>query len=326
MGAIDVISPDVPVYMSRDGRTLYGELMKIGEGPFRPLEQVQAFDYEVPVSIGEIKVTGYKTDHDVHGSSAIFVETPDTKLAFSGDIRMHGQNPELNHSWMKAMKEQNLDFLLMEGTTFWPPRDNESFDNKIVQIPEGEIASVVAQKLKDAKGVAFFNFYNRNLERMENLMKAAKEAGRKIVFEPDTAHLARVFFPNSEFLILNQDGINPALINKNPDKYFVQNSFDNIFELIDYKADGSIYIHTNGTPLGAFDPSYSAMQSFLSSLGIAHFLASSAGHGDSDAILAIIDAIEPKTLIPWHSMSPQNMIPLNKEQKVILPELDKWYS
>ena len=325
MGAIDVIHPDVPVYMSREGAALYQALIDIGEGPFR--REIHVFDYEQPVHIGEIAVAGYAIDHDVHGAAAILVETPDNiRIAHSGDIRMRGQRPELNHRWIAAMREKNLDYLLMEGTAFWPPRENatDDADNKIIQHNEADVPQVIADILHSLSGVCFFNFYHRNIERMENLCKAAQLANRRVVFEPATARLAAQFLPEASFGVLGK-GVSIADINQNPAAYFVQSTLANIFSLIDYDPAGSGYIHTNGIPLGSFDPAFNSMLSFLHTLGIGFHAVPSAGHGDRDDILAIVDGIKPKVLVPWHSPAPAEMIPLDSAQQVLLPVKGEWY-
>jgi ribonuclease J len=322
MGAIDTLAWRIPVYMSSEGAALHEALMEIGEGPIRG---VFPFSYEVPIQIGAIKVTGYAIDHDVHGASAILVETPDLRIAHSGDIRMRGHRPGLNRSWIKKMREKKLDYLLMEGTSFWPPRDEESNDNRLVQLPEPDVSEAIAEKLAAASGVGFFNFYHRNLSRMKNLMDAAKNAGRTIVFEPPTARLAARFFSGAAYRRVLGESITVKEINDNPSAFFVQNTLPNVFSLIDYNPAGSVYIHTNGIPLGPFDPAFGSMVSLLGGLGIEFAIVSSSGHGDTEEILQIIDGIKPKTLMPWHSTTPGEMIPLNARQKVIMPEYGKWY-
>jgi len=296
--------------------------VKLGEPP--ACANVRGFDYEVPVRVGEISVTGYAIDHDVHGASAILVETPDMKIAHSGDIRMRGQRSALNENWIKAMRAKDVDYLFMEGTAFWPPRDDDAVDNKFVQHKENDVPQVISDILAQTEGVAFFNFYHRNLERMENLRKAATLAGRQIVLEPETATLARRFFPQEKYEVLGET-ISIEEINKKPSGYFVQNTLKNIFTLLDYTPSGSAYLHTNGIPLGPFDPAFNSMLALLKNLGITFHTVPSAGHGNMEEILQIIDGIRPKTLVPWHSPAPDQMRPLDETQKIMLPELERWY-
>ena len=344
MGAIDTISPNIPVYFSKESKELYEQLVKVGEGPFKALDEIKTFNYKEPIEIGQIKVTGYQIDHDVHGSSAILVETPDKSFCYSGDIRMHGRRPELNEIWLEEMRIKNVDYLLMEGTTFQPKRDHvDEKQPKRITYSEPEITDIFVEKLKAATGVAFFNFYHRNLERLNALIEASVKTERTIVFETATAQIASVFFPSVAFKILEKNTEETPLakweqklyetyetitiqqLNENPSAYFVQNSFENILSLVDYKLEGSIYIHSNGTPLGAFDPAYASMLSFLSGLNVSFEPVHVSGHANKEAILEMIDKIKPKTLVPWHSLDPKLVVPLDSEQVVFHPELKTWY-
>jgi len=316
MGAIEALSPKLPIYMSKPAKALYEVLVSLGEEP--PIPQIQSFNFEEPIQIGAIRLTPYEVDHDTVGASSFLIETPDLKILNSGDLRMHGQHPELNHAWIKKMAQEQVDYLLIEGTTFFPPSDVET--RKRVEASETEIPTLLASKLRETLGVAFFNNYHRNIDRLQNLIAGAEAANRTIVFEPETAKIVAHFLPNAPYQVLGQ-----VDINENPSAYLVQNSFQNIFNLVDYNLDNSLYIHTNGTPLGSFDPAYGSMLSFLETLGIEFMSLSISGHASQEDILHIIDTIKPKTVVPWHSLAPETMIPLDPNQNILRPELGIWY-
>lgn len=316
MGAIEALSPKLPIYMSKPAKELYDVLVSIGEEPEVP--QIKSFNFETPIQVGAIKLTPYQVDHDTVGVASFLIETPDLKLLNSGDLRMHGQNPELNVAWMEKMAQEKVDFLMIEGTTFFPPSDAE--ERKRVEASEREIPTLLASKLQETLGVAFFNNYHRNIDRLNNLMLGAKAANRTVVFEPETAKIVDHFLPGSHYVVLGQ-----VDVSENPSAYLVQNSFENIFNLVDYNLENSLYIHTNGTPLGPFDPAYGSMLSFLETLEIEFMSLSISGHASKDAILNIVDTIKPKTLIPWHSLAPETMLPLDPNQEVLLPRVDIWY-
>ncbi|MCL1997825.1 MAG: MBL fold metallo-hydrolase [Turicibacter sp.] len=313
MANIGLVSEKVPIFMSQEGLELHKEL-------FPPVKSLRAFEYEESVQIGAIKVTGYAVDHDVRGASALLIETPDRKMAYSGDIRMHGLCVEKNDRWIRAMNEKKLDFLLMEGTMFFPPDPNYDSSKIPPHISEADVPVLIAQKLRETAGVAFFNFYPSNIERMENFIKI--EAGRQIVFEEETARIVQAFLPKYNVHILGKN-ISITQINENPQKYFVQNSLVNILDLLDYQVEGSVYIHSNGIPLGPFDPAFGGMKSFLENLGIEYFSASCSGHARREDILDIIERISPKTLVPWHSQAPEEIAPPNIA--ILLPEFERWY-
>ena len=344
MGAIDALAPGVPVYMSQEGAALHEVIMATGEPPQR--QSVRGVPYGQPVQVGDIAVTFHAVDHDVHGAAAIYVKTPSASYACSGDIRMHGQYPEKNHRWVQAMRDASVDYLLMEGTSIWAPRDDGSADNAVQQLNEGEVPAAIQAALTQATGVAFFNCYHRNTDRLKALAAAARATGRTLVLEPATAKVAAAFFSQGDddvpAAFCSQSGdrvptaapppygvlgeqIDVAQINQNPAAYFVQNSFAHIFSLIDYDPAGSVYVHTNGIPLGAFDPAYGSMLSFLQTLGIRFALVPSTGHGDAEALRSIIDGIAPKVLVPWHSTAPEYMTPINPAQEILLPQEGVWY-
>lgn len=318
VASIDAIH--VPIYMSHDSKKMFEQLNKIDELPLKPSNEIKTFDYNDVIEIGEIKLTAYQNDHDIIGSCAFFVETPDLKIGYSGDFRMHGKNPHHNENWMKEMATKKLDYLLIEGTSFF-----HETEEKIVTLPisELEVHNLIKEKLLEDKyksGVAFFNIYHRNFDRIEGLVNVAKETKRKIVFEDKTFQLIKGLGKNFDCFKLSTE---IKEINKNPNLYLVQNSFDNVFDLLDFNLENSLYIHSNGVPLGEFDPAYNSLLSILEILGVDYAKIQTSGHADKDAILQAIDIVKPNCIIPWHSLAPENINPT--DQKILMPQLGIWY-
>ena len=320
-GNVDAPAPSVPIYMSNDGKELLLTLMELGEPPFAHKEALRGMEYEKPVQIGDITVTCYLTDHDVHGSTAMLIETPEIKIAFSGDIRLHGPAPETTRHWMAEMRAKTVDYLLMEGTTFFPPAPEGEPVKEFVQIYENDLMPMFTERLAETAGLGIFNIYHTNIHRLQGILNL----NRTVVLEPATAKIAAKFLPQAKFLVLGQD-ITPQEINQNPGQYFLQNSFANVLNLIDYNLEDSLYIHSNGTPLGAFDPNYGSLLAFLQKLGVKYEYIGLSGHGNKEAVLEIIDQVAPKVMVPWHSKSRGTMIPKNLDQIVLMVEEGKWYT
>jgi len=310
MGAIDALPASVPVYMTKGSALLHQAL---NEPPHHG--DIRGVAYKTPVSVGGIDVTFYETDHDVYGAAAIYVQTPDLKLAHSGDIRMHGANPQINEAWCTAMRDAQLDYLLMEGTSFWPPvpEGEESNDNKITQIAESEVPNAVEAILRKHTGIAFVNWYPRNIDRIIGLAQAAQKAGRTLVLEPSAAQIASRIVPDLKY-VNDAQGLSP-------EKLLMQNSYANFASIDGYDNADAVYIHSNGVPLGPFDPAFGEMLTRLEEKGIAFAQVSSSGHAPPADILALIDKIKPKVLMPWHSTTPTQMIPVDPNQQVVIPQL-----
>lgn len=163
------------------------------------------------------------------------------------------------------------------------------------------------------------------------------------MLEPETAYLAAQLLDGIDFLMLDtgeaEDGesdwkktlqqsyrqISMQEINQAPGGYVLQNSFHLLMNLLDLDVKGSIYIHSNGMPLGDYDPNYQKLHAFLERFDITYQSLDVSGHASQQDVLHIIDRIKPGVLIPWHSHFPELVKPLDNHQAVMLPEAEVTY-
>lgn len=338
MGVIDTVASAIPIYMSNESKQLYHVLSKIDEGLIRE-RHVTGINYQESIKIGDIVVTPFQTDHDVYGSMALLIRTPDLTVVYSGDIRMHGQHKEYNQAWLEKLRGINIDLLLMEGTSFQSTHAKKA-KSPLVEA-ETEIAQVIKKTVINHNRLVLFNIYHRNIDRLNNFIKAGKLCGRTIVLEPKTAYIANQFAEVTDFAIfVSNDSkqsdwyqdifkkyprVTIEQINETPNNYLLQNSFDNMADLLDLDVAGSIYLHSNGMPLGEFDPNYQILLSFLKQFQIEYKSFNVSGHATQEDILQLIEDIKPKLLVPWHSHYPELMKPLDPNQAVFLPRKNKKY-
>src|SRR5207244_3559831 len=59
-------------------------------------------------------------DHSVPASYGFIVEAGNLRIAYTGDIRMHGARPDLTEDFVKAVSGQPIDVLVCEGTRVRP--------------------------------------------------------------------------------------------------------------------------------------------------------------------------------------------------------------
>lgn len=351
MGAIGCIDPSIPVYMTEQSRNLYNQLQLIGEGV--PGERsYQSCEYDQSFHIGEIKITPLSVDHDVIGACAFHLETPDAKIIYTGDFRLHGSSPEMMEEFLQKAKELRYDAVIIEGTML--KSEEELAEHLLVSnnelpdelLTETKLQINVAQMLKEIEGVGVFNIYHRNMERINGMCKAGEETKRKVVLEIKTAQLAHTFLPQCHFYIFESEElktmirenkllgwqkqllekyplINIEKINENPNRYFVQNSYENIMELFDLHVENGVYIHSNGVPLGDYDPAFHNLEKILALLSLERAEVSSGGHALPQHLKYIVDELDPKVLIPLHSFYPERLKPKNGQQ--LLPVYGEVY-
>ncbi|WP_246197235.1 MBL fold metallo-hydrolase [Cytobacillus depressus] len=350
IGAMGTIAPEIPVYLTSDSLKLYRSLDTIGEG-VPGNREYQLCDYEQSFRIGEITVTPIQVDHDVLGACAFHIETPEGSIFYTGDLRLHGNYPERTEQMIQKAKERGFDVLIMEGTTLRSVEEHREplvSTNKLPEnlLTEAQLPRKVEEVLEETNGIGCFNIYNRNIDRIEGILTAGKNTKRTVVFEPETAYLASLFIPDSEFaiylssetiaevkngsilewkksLLERYEILDAKKINEHPSHYFVQNSYENTMEMFDLNVANGVYIHSNGVPLGDFDPSYQNLQNFLERIGIEHVLVGTSGHAIPNHLQYILDEFDPDFFIPLHSFHPERLIPRRGRQ--VLPEYGVTY-
>src|SRR5438093_2987119 len=124
-GYVPLLSPQIPVFAGEDTAELIlirSETQNQGWAndysqtvwrTFRGVEVVQ-------VEGTDIAFVPFPVDHSVPGSYAFIVEAGGKRIAYTGDIRMHGRQPERTHAFMRLLKEPEIDVLICEGTHVTP--------------------------------------------------------------------------------------------------------------------------------------------------------------------------------------------------------------
>lgn len=333
MAAIDTIAKKIPVYMSQPSLELYKILQTIEEEKRRE-RTIHVCPYDTLVEIGEIKVTTYKTDHDAYGASSFLIETPDAKIVYSGDLRMHGNHPEWNEQWFKKVREKEVDLLLLEATSF---KKNIQENNN--SLKEKELPAFIAREITEQNGLVIMNFYHRNIERLHTFVETARACHRVPVLEPETAYIASKLLPDIPFLVLyKNDGavwkkeiyekylpVTTNDINTNPAGYLLQNSYHNRYDLLEVNVTNSVYIHANGMPFGEYAVHFDTLLHFLHHLGMQYVPFHVSGHATIEDTRTIMDAIMPKLVVPWHTMHPELFQEFNKDVAIFLPQQKETY-
>jgi ribonuclease J len=348
IGAMGMVAENIPVILTEDSLKLYEALEEVGEGVL-PRRAYSACTYNEDINIGNIKVTPVQVDHDIIGACGFIIETPDLKLVYSGDLRLHGEHKEYTMEFLAKANSFEPDILIMEGTMIEGEKKSRtvkpSFELTGINT-EAQVRAVIKNKLKNSSGLLIMNFSERNLERLIGLLEAAEESGRKFVLEPESAYLLSKLSDKRNFLIYKSAELTLKLgesevpewlsemldkyetityneINMRPQDYVLQNSFRNLMELLDLNLTKAVYIHSNAVPLGAYDPDYVKLQEFLKKLKVNYEYIGTSGHAIHSNLKYMIDKIQPKILIPLHSNYPEKLYPESKLQ--FLPEYGAQY-
>ncbi|MBR7794919.1 MBL fold metallo-hydrolase [Agaribacter marinus] len=351
MGGVGMLSPQIPVYFTEDSLKLYRSLEVVGEAVKGHKPSLRACTYNETFQIGEICITPIRVDHDVIGACGFHVQTPDGAVFYTGDFRLHGKNPQWMETAIEKVKDRGFDVLIMEGTTL---RGIEERKQPIIAdralptslVKEASIAGHMMEILQETTGLGLFNIYHRNIERLKTMLEVANLAKRKLVFELETAYIAEQFLGKRNFsvylpantkhesiigtlpgwkedLMSRYETVEASVINRNPSAYLLQMSYENSLELFDLHVSQGVYLHSNGTPLGDYDPAYHHLINLLNMLGVPRFLAGTGGHAIPQHLKYVLERLNPKTLIPLHSFHPERLIP--DHGRLVMPEYGLTY-
>ncbi len=332
MGGLGLLHPDIPVYMSSDSLRLYRRLeanndLQVGGAH----KNCIGIDYGTTFTVGDISVKVLPIDHDVIGASGFLITTPDGSICYTGDYRFHGFHPEVTEQFAKEVK--GADVMITEGVTI-------SFDDvDMLSLEEPEDAGRTEESLQtemmelaqNKKGLLVINPYNRNVERLHRLIGSLASVGRTLVLDEVAADYVAEFYPEDHIFVygntLHSDETQvknrgfeivyrDALL-EHPEKYVLQQDYSDFYELIDLKDVISVYLHMDGAPLGAYDPSFAKMHSMLEVLDISYEYLGTGGHAKPYYLRHMADTIAPKTLIPLHSFRPEQFVSKEAEERFL---------
>lgn len=349
MGALRFLPEGVHVYLSEDSLKLFHLLVEVGEED--PVDcQLHSYEPGETIQVGDITVTPHLSDHDALGTTAFFIESDDLKLIHSGDFRFNGNYPERVTEWAEKARDWHPDVLLIEGTSY--SFDDEEEDNEVLEeteiileeqvemdpLSEETLLDAVADTVNThASDIVVFNPYIRNVERLAFIKEVVTERGRTMVWEEPYAYVLSGFYPDRTWTILEEtktgklddslveQSVSLDAIKENPGDYVLQNSYKNLSYLDGFTQ--GVYIHSNGEPLGDYNPRYQEMLEQLEQFGLTFLSLGASGHANRDEIIEVAKTVSARHTLPWHSFKPESLHAALVENGIesFVPELNKEY-
>lgn len=115
-----------------------------------------------------------------------------------------------------------------------------------------------------------------------------------------------------------------AAVRRRPERYCVQLSFESLPTLIDLRPRvGSIYVHSNGIPLGPYDPGYSVMMAWARAMGLGFVSLGTSGHSRPSDLSRMVETVAPGVVLPVHSRRPEA---LQTKVPALVPRAGRRYS
>lgn len=288
-------------------------------------------------------VTAYDVDHSIFGASAYLLEGG-TTLAYSGDLRLHGNQGNQTKKFVKAAKEASV--LIMEGTR----TGRKAGDGDDESITERSVYETCNAAVDAARGLVIADFAPRNFERFESFRRIARKTNRKLVATAKDIYLFHALNCAGNECRLNDLGIYYELkdrktlkwetevvmgtmadqyvthdqIANDPSEYILCFSLNELKNLLDIQPDGGTYIYSSCEAFSEemeFD--FKRLWNWLTYMdfdvkGFAvgktedggekpTFDSSyhASGHASPRDLAWIIDQVDPEIIVPVHTENPQ---------------------
>jgi ribonuclease J len=289
------VHPEVPMYYPEGMEPLREACARAGYLPWREPPGTAVPDGG-RVRVGAIEVQFVAVDHDLPGATGFLVRTPDLAIAYTGDHRWHGLQPGLTERFAEAVR--GVGVLVQETVSLgWDPQPEAAPGaGPSPERSEEEVIQGFGEVLDRAPGLVVVNPYPMNRLRVHAFGAACAARGRALLMERRSAAMAD--WP----LVLEDVGA----VRDHPDRYCVQLDFASLPTLIDLGPPaGSIYVHSNGPPLGPHDPTYQVMLAWMRALDLEFVTLGSSGHSRPADILRLVAAVRPGVVLPVHSRRPE---------------------
>lgn len=213
-GHVPLLAPEVPVYAGEDTKNLIlirSETYNRGwQNDYGPTEW-RTFNSGQPVAVEgtDIAFTPHEVDHSVPASFAFIVDAAGKKIAYTGDLRMHGRRRQLTDGFLQALRDSRIDVLVCEGTHVAPEgEDPESMllkeaerislqklgaaapERLEVQCEtEDELEEQLGSIIRNAKGLVLVETPAIDLDRVYSVWRAATDTGRTLILPSRLAHI-----------------------------------------------------------------------------------------------------------------------------------------
>ncbi|MBS3872245.1 MAG: MBL fold metallo-hydrolase [Firmicutes bacterium] len=332
-GLLHYVNFAIPVYLSRGTRKLI-EVSALFRAERYCAAKAYEFDMYKPFQIGGFRIMPFLMDHSAFDAAAFEISSKEKTILYTGDFRGHGRKGHCLERFISKAKKC-ADALLIEGTLLGRQDD--------MVITEQEIEALLVKKMDKLIGPLLFQTSSQNIDRIVSFYRAASRLGRIFVVDLYTANVLyalkllgdnqvpypsedypniKVFYPyRLTLMTYNKIGkeyakrfspyhISRTKLNREQNNIVmaVRPSMRIDIERSGLKDGLFVYSLWTGYRSSAYQQGF---EEYLTRAGFSSEILHTSGHATVSDIRRVIAGLEPKQIIPIHTMSPDSFVGLS---------------
>ena len=313
--------PSLPVFIGMEADKLLRAA--IAFSPFGAmLPNVHHYEGRKSFTIGPFRVTAFLADHSGFDSYSLLIEADGKSIFYSGDIRGHGWKCWAFQALLDSPPSP-VDVMFLEGTTLGRS-DTEPM------LSEADLIAVVEKKMAETEGIVLATFSGQNIDRFVTFYKAALKCGRTFVVDLYIAHLLRaigrkslpdpttralrVFLPRRTKMKIVRDRnfdlvepyrhrrIFPNELKRRRGSLVMSFRPTMYSDVLDADCLSGARVIYSMWP-GYLEQSQSDFRQWCGDNNVRFDIVHSSGHASARDLKRLVSAINPKALIPIHTLA-----------------------
>lgn len=321
-GLTNYIHPDVKFFLSKPTHKII-EISNIFTPQNIQISNPNYFEREKSFHIGDFEITAYWNDHSAYDAHSFLIEADGKRIFYSGDFRGHGRKAGA-FRWFTHNAPQNVDYLLLEGT-------NIGKQDTTAQT-ESEIEDDLTGFFSEPKKINLIYTSGQNIDRLVSIYRACIKTHKLLVVDVYVASLLKALskfgilpFPSDDFKnvkVIFTTYVTRKLTREGNEKYFYQFRYNKISkEEIDKQAANIVIVVRPSMMIdldliaGIKDGNFfysmwdgykdkTDTKSFIDHLVQLNFTIKeihTSGHADLEALKQMVNALQPKHIVPMHT-------------------------
>jgi len=333
------LHPEIPIYAGEPTHQLLelNSLFTSSELFSGPKKYI---NHKKPFSLGSFRITPYNVDHSAFDAYAFFIEAGGKCLFYSGDFRDHGRKPYALPALINELTGKTIDAFILEGTMLSNTTGNIKTEDDL----EEEIVNL----LQGSNSMTMAYVSAHNIDRLVTFYRAAKRCSRMLVVDVYTANVLELFgnyagipYPSSNFdkLKVFFPRKLTSLLAKGPNKNLafkyrkykitheeITAGQENIVMIVrpSMKDDLAKIKLKNGANFiysmwegGQEEEKNALLINYTQKNKMTMHNIHTSGHASVETLRHLVSALNPKMVIPIHSMAPDKFSALGASLKLL---------